>query len=57
MQIDGPPMFPVSDGGGGHTELGRHLFLVKSVFEPAATEVVAEGDGFLVKLWKLLNLQ
>jgi hypothetical protein len=52
MQIDGPPMFPVSDGGGGHTELGRHLFLVKSVFEPAATEVVAEGDGFLSELGK-----
>lgn len=31
--IHGPPMLPVPDGGGGHTEPGSDIFLAKAEFE------------------------
>ena len=45
-QVDGPPMLPVPDSGGGHFEPGRDFFLVQTKFETATPQVSAEGDGF-----------
>lgn len=52
-----PTVFPVPDGRGGHTEPRRDPFLVKSEFDAALAQVVAEGDGFLGKFWKWRNSQ
>lgn len=51
-EIDGPPMLPVPDGGGGHADLGRDILLKHSEFETAPAQVVAEGDRFLSELGK-----
>lgn len=36
--MDGPPMFPVPEGGVGHTDFGHGIFLVKADFEMTAVQ-------------------
>jgi hypothetical protein len=56
-EIDDPSVLPVPDGGSGHADLDRDIFLVQPEFDTASAQVVAEGVGFLIELWKWRKLK